>query len=416
MNPRDGGFIGHSGPEFRGRERAIESLNEFFGDAKRRQIDPTSYSQVGRALLPLHGALAIQSGPLATEYITAPAPSAAVSVGGGGGSGGVGGHGPMAQQYYLPPMANVRTKGDLRDLDHILETMQATVYESANAAAEAGVAQPGSHYTHQAMNFRHSQSPPHHPAHQPHHQHHQPGSVLAEQQAAYSAGGVPAGSVASPLTAVSSAHSTGTPAATPPSSYTSGNSPSSASSSGLSPQSRHSSMSNSVLYPQLPSVTSVMPGQSVPSTIGPTGMDMGPRRYSNNYQQKSSSGARLNGGPTSPSARTADGSTTPRAGSGHESTSPSTVGSPAPTDSDANDEVYEAWLSNVRVIEFIRQYVADRLERGDYDDRSRSPPTDKDAARPAPMPAATDRMDVDDKSDDERDPAPKSLYPPLRML
>ncbi|CRK37572.1 hypothetical protein BN1708_016586, partial [Verticillium longisporum] len=81
--------------------------------------------------------------------------------------------------------------------------------------------------------------------------------------------------MASPLTAISS---TGTPAVTPPSSnmsYTSGQSPS-PSSSGMSPQSRHSTTS-SVMYPNLPAVSSVFPGQSTTSTLG-TNFDNNERR------------------------------------------------------------------------------------------------------------------------------------------
>ncbi|ORY70142.1 uncharacterized protein BCR38DRAFT_100579 [Pseudomassariella vexata] len=329
--------IGYQAAEFDNRKRTYDALNEFFGDAKRRQLDPSSYAQVGQRLMPLHGALNIHTGSLATEYMPAPA---VVSVDGHGSQG------PYSQHYSLPPMPNIRTKNDLIQIDQILEQMQSTVYESSNTAAAAGVHQPGSHYI--PVNFRHSQSPPHSAAP---HQHHQ------SQLPAYSQA-----SLASPLTAVSSTHSNGTPAVTPPSSsmsYTSGHSPS-ASSSGMSPISRHSS-TGSALYPTLPAVTSGYPGQSTTSTLGPS-FDSDPRRrYSGGMLQRASAG---------PRPAFEDRETTPKA----SDSAVSSVSSPS-AESDAGtenreDQAYEAWLENVRIIEHLREYVIERLKRKDYDGSS----------------------------------------------
>jgi hypothetical protein len=323
-----GDHIGyHAAAEFDSRKRTYDVLNEFFGDAKRRHLDPASYSQVGQRLMPLHGSLPVHTGSLATEYIPAPA---AVAVGGGGS------HDPYAQHYSLPPMPSIRTKSDLIQIDQILEQMQSTVYENSNTAAAAGVHQPGSHYI--PLGFRHSQSPPQ--------------TTAASQSAlpAYS------NSVASPLTAVSSTHSNGTPAVTPPSStmsYTSGHSPS-ASSSGLSPVSRHSSTA-SALYPTLPAVTSGYPGQSATSTLGPT-FDPDPRR-------------RYSGGMLQRANVREDRETTPKAP--ESAVSVSSVSSPGAesetSESNREDQAYEAWLENVRVIEYLREYVIDRLKRKDYE-------------------------------------------------
>ncbi|KAI0844986.1 hypothetical protein F5Y00DRAFT_247620 [Daldinia vernicosa] len=364
-----------SAAEYDNRKRTYDVLNEFFGDAKRRHLDPNSYAQVGQRLLPLHGVLPIHSGSLGAEYLPSPG---VMTVDGPAG------HGPYQQHYSLPPMPNVRTKSDLVQIDQLLEQMQSTVYESSNTAAAAGVHQPGSHYL--PLNFRHSQSPPHSAA--PHQ------SAMANN--AYSAA-----HVASPLTAVSSTHSNGTPAVTPPSSsmsYTSGHSPS-ASSTGLSPSTRHSS-TTSALYPTLPAVTSGYPGQSATSTLGPT-FDPDPRRrYSGGMLQRANAAVPR----SSHLDREPSTTTTPRA----SESAASAVSSPS-AESEASsaeareDQAYEAWLENVRVIEYLREYVIDRIKRKDYD--AESP-----AASSAASAGGSD-MDVDSPTRPPSQPA----YPALPL-
>lgn len=347
----------HAAAEYDSRKRTYDALNEFFGEAKRRGVDPASYHQVGQRLLPLHGSLPLHAGPLG-EYMAAPSVV---------GVDGPVSHGPYAQHYVLPPMPNIRTKSDLLQIDQVLEQMQSTVYESSNTAAAAGVHQPGSHYI--PVNFRNSHSPPHSAA--------APSGVPPYSQA----------SMPSPLTAVSSTHSNGTPAVTPPSSnmsYTSGHSPS-ASSTGLSPSTRHSSTASG-LYPTLPAVTTGYPGQSATSTLGPS-FDSDPRRrYSGGMLQRANAGPR-----PAPERET---STTPKPAE----SAPSSVGSPS-AESEASgdsreDQAYEAWLENVRVIEYLREYVIDRLKRKEYD-----------AESPRSSASGND-MDVDT-------PPRESLYPPL---
>ncbi|KAK3504953.1 pH-response transcription factor pacC/RIM101 [Neurospora crassa] len=208
-------FTGHQAAPFDARKRQFDDLNDFFGSVKRRQINPTSYESVGRALMPLHAPLGLHSGGLATEYMAQPPHTLGMASA----------HHPLTQHYYLPPMPNLRTKEDLQQMDHFLEQMQATVYENT------------------AVDMRHH-SPTYatRPSIDPYH----------------------GASLASPLSATSP-HSAGTPAVTPtPSnmSYTSGHSPSTSSTS-LSPTSRHSS-TPSVSYPTLPS----RPGLPYPSTSG----------------------------------------------------------------------------------------------------------------------------------------------------
>ncbi|KAI1115992.1 hypothetical protein F5Y14DRAFT_408869 [Nemania sp. NC0429] len=307
------------------RKRSYEAMHEFFTDTKRRQLDPTSYHQVSQRLVPLHGALPIHAHSLGAEYLPAPA---VVSVDGHGA------HAPY-QHYALPPMPELRTKNDLVRMDQMLEQMQSTIYESSNSP-------------YIPINMRHSHSPPH---------------STAQSQSAMGAHAYSAAHVASPLTAVSSTHSTGTPVATPPSSsvssYTSGHSPS-ASSAGFSPSSRHSSTA-SALYPTLPAVPSGYPGQSATSTLGPS-FDTDPRRrYSGSMLQRASAGPRP--------AVERDGSRTPK---GPESaisavSSPSAESERSTEAREREDQAYEIWLENVRTIEFLREYVNDRIRRKDFD-------------------------------------------------
>ncbi|KAK4995434.1 hypothetical protein LTR28_000522, partial [Elasticomyces elasticus] len=132
------------------RKRALEALNDFLGDIKRRAVNPTSYYDVSARL----GAQALPL-PVSTGY----GYSTGNNYAGNGGhynstenlldsftngmqthgySNGQG-HGSTAlQQQYSLPLPNARTKSDLQDIDRFLEQLQATVYESSNQAAAAG--------------------------------------------------------------------------------------------------------------------------------------------------------------------------------------------------------------------------------------------------------------------------------------
>lgn len=349
LNPR-GDYIGHhAAAGYDGRKRGFDELNDFFGAAKRRQVDPHSYSQVGRSLLPLHTSLAVQTGGLSAEYMHA-APQHPVSIGGHAS------HGPLTQQYYLPPMPSLRTKGDLEHMDQILEQMQSTVYENSGSS-------PNSHYTH-PFDMRH-----HSPIVRP----------IANDHYATSAAHVP-----SPLTAVSSSHGD-SPAVTPPSSsmsYTSGHSPT-ASSTGLSPSSRHGS-TTSVAYPVLPPAT--YGGSTATTTLG-SSFNHVERRLSGGMLQKASGPRRSPDG--------SDGARTPRASESAQSS----VGSPSDdSESGSEPEPYEAWLQNVRVIEYLREYVQERIRRRDFEN-------DERGSRPEPM-----QIDSPPTG-----PVDRPLYPRLRL-
>lgn len=355
------------------RKRTYDMVDDFFGSAKRRHIDPSSYSDIGRSLLPLHGSLSMSNGPMATEqYMPQPQPAHTM----GGGVSAVG-HNPLAQQYYLP-MPNARTQKDLIQIDNMLGQMQDTIYENANHATAGVHIHPGgeNHYG----GFRHSPSPT--TFHR--------GSPTGMPD--YNS--VSAANMASPLTAISS---TGTPAVTPPSSsmsYTSGHSPSPSASgmsaAGLSPQSRHSTTS-SVMYPNLPTSLPAVNhgfGQSTTAALGPSFDHSERRRYSGGMLQ------RARGVPPRSVEEPSSATSTPKVPEVTLS-----VGSPSSDSSDVSDatrereEQYDRWLENMRVIESLREYVRRRLDRKEYIDEAQQSPE-------------SDAMDVDVKSPQS---APTSL-------
>ncbi|KAL7785529.1 hypothetical protein V8C37DRAFT_317603 [Trichoderma ceciliae] len=369
------------------RKRTFDMVDDFFGSAKRRQIDPASYAQIGRSLLPLHGALSMTA---AESYLPQPSGHASVH------AAPAPTQNPLAQQYYLP-LPNARTHKDLIQIDHLLGQMQDTIYESA------GHVTAGMHpHDGQFGGYRNTPSP----------------TTLHRGPVGMHVGpdgyhAVSAASMASPLTAISS---TGTPAVTPPSSamsYTSGHSPSPSASSGFSPQSRHSSTASSIMYPSLPTSLPAVSqgfGQSTTATLGPS-FDAGERRrYSGGMLQ------RARGAPPPPPPRSSDepsGAVTPKA-----SDSAASVGSPS-SESDVSDgtrereEQYDRWLENMRVIEALREYVRGRLERRDFMD---------DYASVGRIRKDVDAMDLDGKPRSPRSPLanerPKSkestsLYPIL---
>jgi hypothetical protein len=171
-------------------------------------------------------------------------------------------------------------------------------------------------------------------------------------------------------------------------SYTSGHSPS-ASSAGFSPSSRHSSTASG-LYPTLPAVTSGYPGQSATSTLGPSFDPEARRRYSGGMLQRASTGPR-------PPTIVREGSQTPKASESAMSTvsSPSAESERSMETREREEQDYEVWLENVRTIEYLREYVNERLRRKDFDAGSTSPiragsdsPMDTDSpTRPPSQPA-----------------------------
>jgi hypothetical protein len=393
-----GGDIGHQAA-YDNKKRGYDALNDFFGDAKRRQFNPNSSTQVGQRLMALHG-IPIHNGTL-LDYV--PSPSVVT----------VGGHGQastptMHQPHYALPIPNLRTKSDLVSMDNFLDQMSATVYESSTSAAAAGVQLPPTHYIQHNLTFRQSLSPP----------------QTATSNYLVSMGPqVSAATATAPAMAARSSHSppTGTPALTPPSSslsYTSGHSPISV--PGLSPSSRHSSAA-SATYPILPAVSSGYQAHSsgAPvSTLGPNFDLDPPRRFSGGMLQRSAEPRSIDEMDVDDASISASKESTPHASFDEvvsKDMSSSLIdpalsnlsSSSLQSDSDesAHDRAEEIWVENMRVIEALKNLIHDRLENHQYEDD-------------------TDKADKEDAKDEDKEMGPDgnternndhdSLYPRLR--
>ncbi|KAL2867064.1 putative C2H2 transcription factor PacC [Aspergillus lucknowensis] len=358
----------NTGPEpghtsYESKKRGYDALNEFFGDLKRRQFDPNSYAAVGQRLLSLQNLSLpiLTTAPLA-EYQPMPAP---VAVAGGSYTGGP----HPAPAYHLPPMTNVRTKSDLINIDQFLQQMQETIYENDDNVAAAGVAQPGAHYVHGNISYRTAHSPP---------------TQLPTNHAT-------APATAGPIHANTSAHSpsASTPALTPPSSaqsYTSGRSPVSLPSAHrVSPPHE----SGAGMYPRLPAATDVIAagypatsGAAPPSTLGGIFDHDERRRYTGGTLQRARPASRgaseamdlsddKESGERTPPAKQISASLIDPAL--HESGSPSDDEvtmrtAQAATEVAERSDVQSQWVEKARLIEYLRKYIADRLERGEFDE------------------------------------------------
>lgn len=355
---------------YESKKRGYDALNEFFGDLKRRQFDTTSYAAVGQRLLNLHGLpLPLVNAGTVPEYQPMPA---IVSVGGQGGYSGS----MPAQPYQLPPMGNLRTKSDLMNIDQFLEQMQSTVYESDDHVAAAGVAQPGAHYVQGGMSYRASNSPP-----------------TATQLPPGHATATSSAPMMNTSQAARSPHST-TPALTPPSSsqsYTSGRSPMSLSSQNIVPSShpQNHPQTSSSMYPTLPATTAqeginaAYPGVSTaapPSTLSSLFESDDRRRYTGGMLQRAHPvdplGLSSEERSQSPEAKHSPGSDHSAQFSSlidpalRHSETPSrknSRSSATPQAEDNNERSVEQWVSHVRLIERLRLYIHERLERGEYE-------------------------------------------------
>ncbi|KAF2020586.1 hypothetical protein BU24DRAFT_438112 [Aaosphaeria arxii CBS 175.79] len=333
------------------KRAAYDALNEFFGDAKRRAIDPSTYYDVGQRLMGLQG-------------IQLPA---VLGAGYQGGLSDYGHGGTMVAQPSHPPMhpyslplPNLRTKSDLLNIDQFLEQLQSTVYENPNHAAAAGVQQPGAHYVHTGATYRSSHSPP--------------GLATTHPQSSHA-------------TAVAST-ANDTPALTPASSvlsYGSQHSPGSGHNSAVSPTSRGSIGS---MYPTLPSVSAMsdMSAAAPSSGLAPAFDADGRRRYSGNLLQKAAPDRRgsdqmdtsEDGGSTPKESRNS-----PEHDALHHNVHQLAIGSPkvdpalsmrspSQVSSTSTEQAGEAsqqyWVENIRVIEKLRSFIKERLDAHDYSD------------------------------------------------
>ncbi|KAI9806258.1 MAG: hypothetical protein M1825_006373 [Sarcosagium campestre] len=349
---------------YESKRRGYEALNDFFGDAKRRQLDPTSYHDVGPRLLALQGIEV----PLHMSLPEAQSVPAMTHVDGPGA-------GVTQHQYALPPMPNLRTKNDLVNIDQFLEQIQSTVYESSNRVAAAGTAQPGAHYVNGGMHMRQSNSPP----------------TLQSTGVSMAAHATVPPVNASLMPATSSATRNGTPALTPPSStlsYASAHSPASVGSAhGISPLPR----STGAMYPSLPAVSShgelgypTSVSTAPASTLASVFDDDHRQRYSGGMLQQASQPRIKNESDVSPDSTSAKSSR--QGSSGGEGLgekvkgldlssatsaaidpalkSPSADGSERET---SVEKAHEEWVGNIQVIESLRRFIAQRLQQHRYE-------------------------------------------------
>ncbi|KAK1055493.1 hypothetical protein LTR74_015633 [Friedmanniomyces endolithicus] len=364
------------------RRRAIEALNDFLGDIKRRALNPTDYYDVGQRI-GVGGALPL---PVGGGYNTGYSGPTAGNVGGSGGSfgnltaatllesfnhgdTGAGGglQGALAHPGYALPLSNARTKHDLQDIDRFLEQLQQTVYETSNHTAAAGVQLPGVHAQYNGdfgfgnqYQGRPSGSPPN----------------LQQTTGASTFGAMTTATVPG-LNVSTSAMDT--PALTPAS-------VSSYSSSGHSPMSSHGRTSlgaGNAMYPSLPAVTGMSDlgsGYPVTTSAPASGLASGfegldGRRYSGGRLQRQAPGQDTKMVDIDDGARTPRPSDSKRPKSkGNSSIDPAlrgedssdTASTPAARSDDA-DKRQEDWVENIRTIETLRKWVSERLSNGDFE-------------------------------------------------
>jgi hypothetical protein len=354
--------------DYETRKRGYDALDAFFGQVKRREFDPMQYQAVSRRLFELQG---LQLPQIIPSSLGVPAYQP-VSVGGGGS---YESNDPI-QAYSLPPMGNAKTRGDLTSIDQILEQMQATIYEND---------------THQTgyVNYRtSSNSPP--TAQMASAASHSPSALLQHQHQS---------SVAS------TADSASTPGLTPPSSaqsYT----------SGQSPVQGHSAPSGNGMYPSLPSGGDMSYAGGNAATLG--GMyDDDQRRYRGGMLQRAAPAKK----DADDMETATDGSVTPPAAAMNKIAKGKAVDSKDPlidpalsgdagtprSDAGKEEDRETTWVQNMRLIEWMRDLIKKRLERGEYDEDDSK---NKD-------PADTEMSGTDEKSatsDQEQ------LYPVLRHV
>lgn len=409
------------------RKRQHDALNDFFGEAKRRNIDAAQYQDLGQRF---------------SQFLQLFAPMAAAGFGGfnpnGFGGSGFGassygnqGFGNSGNGYdnsnnvqyptqhapamgpFAQPFPELRTKNDLMSIDQFLEQLQHTVYENENVASGY---QPVAGMHHQGFNFPHrrSNSPPRY------------------QQAAATPGSYSSNSFAN------SSNMDDTPALTP-SSFQTSHSPH-ASTHQMSPNSRQPGQS---LYPTLPSFSSLDTTSNAfagPSgNLPPSGLASqyddydGRRRYSGGLLQRQAPAARDESDNIEASLRAEVGKEEQkqdeRETEGQAESSPSQQNIKLPSVSEITreneqeerkeneekpDAKRQAWEENVNAIRLLRDYIKNRMERGEYDDQAEN----DDGNR---TPRANQDVDMKERNgNEEQATTPKregaSLYPVLRPV
>lgn len=361
--------------DFDTRKRGFDGLDQFFGDVKRRGIDPADYNAISRRLYELQGLQLPTIMAQPASAIPAYQPISAM---------GSYEHADPIQAYSLPPLGNAKTREDLQSIDNILEQMQSTIYTNDYQLAVGATAHPGVRYAEALSSSRgHTTGlPPQHP-----------------------------GTVVSATDSVTSA----TPGLTPPSSaqsYT----------SGQSPVSGHAAPSTNAMYPNLPSnPADLANAAATASTLGSAyDNDEYRRRYGGGMLQKSQPAPRRGedamdmdseGSATPPVA--------PKQAKGKKKTTtkdiaidPALSGEAPPTRTKDSNQTKDAqrqteWMANLKMLEVLRGAIKQLLDHGHLPEDT-PPAGARDAnAKPA---ADTNMGGTDDAQDRE------NLYPVLRAV
>jgi hypothetical protein len=359
--------------DYETRKRGYDALDAFFGQVKRREFDPMQYQAVSRRLFELQG---LQLPQIIPSSLGVPAYQP-VAVGGGAYES----NDPI-QAYSLPPMGNAKTRGDLTSIDQILEQMQATIYENDT---HMGPSNSSGYVAYRTS----SNSPP--SAQLPSAASHSSPSALLQHQHQSSV--------------ASTADTASTPGLTPPSSaqsYT----------SGQSPVQGHSAPN--AMYPSLPnSGADIGYGAANAATLGGGMYDDERRRYSGGMLQRAAP-AKKDGDEMETGS---DGSVTPPASvinkKGKEKAAQDSVIDPAlsaeagtpKSDATKEEDRETAWVQNMRLIEWMRDMIKKRLERGEYDEDDAKAAANTDSEM-----TGTDEKPAAEKSDQEQ------LYPVLRHV
>ena len=360
------------------RKRNHDLLDQFFGEAKRRHLDPHQYMDLGSQFGGVQG-LPFASGPYSGGFGNGGgytngdaaardfAPSAGYPTTNGS---------HLSAQQYAMPFTQLKTKNDLISIDQFLEQLQSTVYENPSHYSSRG-AMHGA--VHGGLDPQLSEMP-----------------IGAHPSVPYHGQRVPSNGTSPSEDQDRTSNS-----------HLSTNSPGSEHSHhNDSPVHR----ANASLYPNLPLANSA---SSPPSSRLSSGFEDFPgRRFAGGYlqqaqpypNQKQQDGAESS--PTAgPNAKGDQGS--PTAGVKGVEIAPKPLeqaaangekaGSPSPTSSSEDD----AWVQNMRVIESLRTFMRSKIESGDFAESDEN--TEMGDAPDASSPRVTQETS-------------QELYPPLRQV
>lgn len=366
--------------DFEARKRGFDALDQFFGQVRRREVNPGDFQNVSRRLFELQG---LQLPQIIPAAIPTPAYQP-VAVGGAYGQ-----EDPI-QAYSLPPMGNAKTREDLTSIDQILEQMQATIYEQ-DAQMTPGVASTAGGYVSYA---RASNSPPTS-------SHQAPGTAHANAASLLQHGH---------QDSVASAGDASTPGLTPPSSaqsYT----------SGQSPLPGHAAPTSTALYPTL-SVSASDMAYAAANAATLSGMyEEDRRRWDGGRLQraapdkaKDDMDIASDGSVTPPASGAKDSKGKKRDSPGSSVIDPALAEGPAtPRESKDSPDQTEMWVQNMRLIEWMRELIKRKLQVGDYDDADNA---NEGSKKDIGEPADTEMGGTDDKEKSEEE----QLYPVLRHV